>query len=435
MANAESEPVRRSAEAYEEASAFLVGGVNSPVRAFQAVGGTPVFVASGQGATITDVDGRPYIDYVGSWGPLILGHAHPRVVAAVTEAARRGTSFGAPTEQETTLAKMIVDRVPSMEAVRLVNSGTEACMSAIRLARGYTGRSKIIKFAGCYHGHVDALLVDAGSGALTFGTPSSPGVTKATAGETLVAGFNDLDAAARVFESHGSDIAAVIVEPVAGNMGLVLPADGFLAGLRQLCSRFEAVLIFDEVMTGFRVGSGGAQALYGVMPDLTCLGKIVGGGLPLAAYGGRREIMNHLAPVGPVYQAGTLSGNPIATAAGIATLSELDDEAYRVLENRSARLADGLIQAADGAGVPIQCARVGSMLRTFFTNNPVTNLKSATICDTSAYATFFHAMLKRGIYLAPSQFECAFVSTAHTEDDIARTVSAARESFEAVARS
>ncbi len=426
---------RQSATAFDEACRHLVGGVNSPVRAFGAVGGTPVFMASGCGSSITDVDGRTYIDYVGSWGPLVLGHAHPRVVAAVQEAAAKGTSFGAPTEAESTLARMIVERVPSIEAVRLVNSGTEACMSAIRLARGFTGRSKIVKFAGCYHGHVDALLVEAGSGALTFGTPSSPGVTESVAGDTLVASFNDADAVARLFEQVGAEIAAMLVEPIAGNMGLVLPADGFLERLRSLCTEHGALLVFDEVMTGFRVAAGGAQSLYGVSPDVTCLGKIVGGGLPLAAYGGRREVMERLSPEGPVYQAGTLSGNPIATAAGIATLSELDDGVYATLTSRSAILEEGLISAARDVRLPLQVTRVGSMLGMFFADGPVVDLDSAKRSDTRAYATFFHAMLERGVYLAPSQFECAFVSAAHTEDDIDVTVAAARESLAVVARS
>jgi glutamate-1-semialdehyde 2,1-aminomutase len=420
----------RSEELYRAAREVLPGGVSSPVRAFGAVGGTPRFIAKGAGAILTDVDGNEYIDYVCSWGPLILGHADERVVAAVDKAAARGCSFGAPTEAEVKLAEVVVARVPSVEMVRFVNSGTEATLSAVRLARAFTGRDAIVKFEGCYHGHADALLVQAGSGALTFGTPSSPGVPAATAGDTLVLPYNDVEAADKLFAARGSDIAGILIEPVAGNMGCVPPKDGYLAHLRELCTRHGALLIFDEVMTGFRVAAGGAQELYGVQPDLTCLGKILGGGLPMAAYGGRRDIMQQISPAGPVYQAGTLSGNPLAVAAGLATLQALaEDGVYDQLENQSAKLAAGLADAVRQADAKVWHSRVGSMLCTFFTPGPVTDLISAKRSDTQAYARFFHALLDRGVYLPPSQFECLFVSLAHTDELIERTVTAAADAF------
>jgi glutamate-1-semialdehyde 2,1-aminomutase len=399
------------------------------------VGGVPRFIARGAGAVLTDLDGNSYTDYVGSWGPLILGHADERVVAAINKAAAKGCSFGAPTEAEVRLAELVIARVPGIEMVRFVNSGTEAAMSAVRLARAFTGRDAIVKFEGCYHGHVDALLVKAGSGLLTFGTPSSPGVPGGVTADTLVLPYNTLSAAKDLFAEHGKRIAAVLVEPIAGNMGCVPPAEGFLAGLRSLCDQHGSLLVFDEVMTGFRVAPGGAQELYGVQPDLTCLGKVLGGGLPMAAYGGRREIMEQVSPLGPVYQAGTLSGNPLATAAGIATLEALaEPDVYETLEARSARLAEGLGQAARSAGVPVCQTRAGSMLCVFFTEGPVTDYASAVRSDTQAYARFFHAMLERGVYLAPSQYECMFVSLAHTDDLIESTIQAADEAFDEVSR-
>jgi glutamate-1-semialdehyde 2,1-aminomutase len=423
-----------STAAFEAAKAVLPGGVNSPVRAFGGVGGVPRFIAKGQGAVLTDIDGNEYVDYLGSWGPLILGHADQRVGAAVSKALGKGSSFGAPTEAETKLANLVVDCVPSIEMVRFVNSGTEATMSALRLARGQTGRNAIIKMDGCYHGHVDSLLIKAGSGATTFGSPSSPGIPKGVTSNTLSAPFNDLAAAAGLFNAHGADIAALIIEPIAGNMGCIPPAEGYLAGLRELCSKNGALLIFDEVMTGFRVGLGGAQERYGVMPDLTCLGKIIGGGLPVGAYGGSRALMSNVSPVGSVYQAGTLSGNPLAMAAGLATLEALgEDGVYANLEKRSDRLADGLQRAANKAGAATFHTRVGSMGCTFFADAPVTDYASALKCSTERFAVFFQAMLARGIYLAPSQFECLFVSTAHTDAQIDHTISAAEEAFKEAA--
>ncbi|MBO8142142.1 MAG: glutamate-1-semialdehyde 2,1-aminomutase [Firmicutes bacterium] len=408
----------------------MPGGVNSPVRAFRAVGGTPLFIERGDGALIWDLDGRSYIDYVGSWGPLILGHAHPKVVEAVRRAAALGTSFGAPNRWELRLAELIVEAVPSVERVRLVNSGTEATMSALRLARAFTGRNRIVKFAGCYHGHVDGLLVQAGSGATTLGVPDSPGVTPAVAAETIIAPYNDLAAVERLFDQHGDEIAAVIVEPVAGNMGLIPPRPGFLAGLRELSARHGTLLIFDEVITGFRVARGGAQALYGVQPDLTCLGKVIGGGLPIGAYGGRADIMELVAPAGPVYQAGTLSGNPLAAAAGAATLEVLTEEGvYERLEESGRTLAEGLAQQAREAGVPLRVTRVGSCLGLFFTGEEVTDYDSARRADGRLYAAFFHGMLARGVYLPPAQFETAFVSLAHGPEQLERTVAAAGEAF------
>jgi glutamate-1-semialdehyde 2,1-aminomutase len=412
---------------FEAAQRVMPGGVNSPVRAFKGVGGTPVFVARAEGAHIVDVDGRSYVDFLGSWGPLILGHAPPAVVEAVTEAARRGTSYGAPTADEVEMAERITRAVPSMEMVRLVSSGTEAAMSAIRLARGVTGRDVLVKFDGCYHGHADSLLVKAGSGGATFGVPDSRGVPAALAALTVAVPFNDVDAVARVFAERPGDVAAVLVEPVAGNMGVVPPRAGFLAGLRELCTRHGALLIFDEVITGFRVAYGGAQALYGVRPDLTCLGKVIGGGLPVGAYGGARDFMQHVAPLGGVYQAGTLSGNPLAVASGLAALRALlDPAAYERLERLGARFERGVVDAAVAAGIPVTVNRVGSMLTAFFTEGPVTDYASAKRADTARYARFFHAMLARGVYLAPSQFEAAFVSLAHSESDLDKAAEACR---------
>jgi len=411
----------------------MPGGVNSPVRAFRGVGGAPFFVARGDGARVFDVDGRSYVDFLGSWGPLILGHAAPAVVEALTEAVRRGTSYGAPTPGEVEMADLIGRAVPSMEMVRLVSSGTEAGMSAIRLARGATGRDFIIKFDGCYHGHADSLLVKAGSGGATFGVPDSLGVPPALAALTLTVPFNDLDAVRRQLEAHPEQVAAVIVEPVAGNMGVVPPAPGFLAGLRDLTARHGSLLIFDEVITGFRVAWGGAQARYGVRPDLTCLGKIIGGGLPVGAYGGSRRIMERVSPLGGVYQAGTLSGNPLAVAAGLATLRALQTPGtYERLEALGARVERDVVEAARAAGVPVTVNRVGSMLTVFFTDGPVTDYSSAKRADTTRYARYFHAMREGGVFLAPSQFEAAFVSLAHRDEDLAEAARAGREALQKV---
>ena len=412
---------------FAKARQRLPGGVNSPVRAWQAVGGTPFLVTRGKGSRIYDLDGNGFLDYVCSWGPLILGHAHPVVVAAVQEAAARGTSFGAPTPGEVELAELLCQAVPTLDMVRLVTSGTEACMSALRLARAATGRSLVIKFDGCYHGHADSFLVAAGSGVLTQAIPGSPGVPPEIAGLTLSLPYNDLEAVAQAFSARGGEIAAVFVEPVAGNMGVAEPRPDFLPGLRHLCDRHASLLIFDEVITGFRVAWGGAQARYGVSPDLTCLGKIIGGGLPIGAYGGRRDLMEQMAPVGPVYQAGTLSGNPVAVAAGLAALTVLrESDLYGDLENKGAWLARGLSEAAARAGVPVTVNRVGSMLTVFFTPGPVACLAEAKKADLSAFARFFQGMLHRGIYLPPSQFEAWFVSAAHTDGDLEETVEAAR---------
>jgi glutamate-1-semialdehyde 2,1-aminomutase len=414
---------------FARALRVLPGGVDSPVRAFKAVGGTPVFVAHARGAHLVDVDGRTYIDYVMSWGPLIHGHAPPGLVSALASAAARGTSFGAPTAQEAALGERVRARMPSIERIRFVSSGTEATMSAIRVARAATRRDKIMKFEGCYHGHADAFLVKAGSGALTLGTPTSPGVPAAVAGDTLVARYNDLRSVRALFENHRGQIAVVIVEPIAGNMGVVLPLNDFLQGLRDVCDEHGSVLVFDEVISGFRAGAGGAQALAGVRPDLTCLGKIIGGGLPVGAYGGRADLMDLVAPVGLVYQAGTLSGNPLAMKAGIWTLDHLTPRLYSRLGRLGVLLADGLATAAREAGVPLQVNGAGSVLTPFFTSQAVRDYASACSADTTAYATFFRGMLARGVYLPPSQFEGWFLSAAHTEHDIARTVRAAKEVF------
>ncbi|HEY7351044.1 MAG TPA: glutamate-1-semialdehyde 2,1-aminomutase [Ktedonobacterales bacterium] len=420
----------RSETLFAHAREIIPGGVNSPVRAFQAVGGQPRFIERGEGAYLYDVDGNRYIDYVLSWGPLIHGHAHPHVIEAVTRTATRGTSYGAPTALEVRLAEMVIEALPAVEMVRFVNSGTEATMSALRLARAFTRRHKIIKFAGGYHGHADFLLVAAGSGAMTLGIPDSPGVPPPTTADTLVAPYNSLPAVEALFQEFPESIAAVIVEPVAGNMGCVPPEPGYLQGLRDLTTRFGALLIFDEVMTGFRVAYGGAQQLYSITPDLTCLGKIIGGGLPAAAYGGRRDIMNLIAPAGPVYQAGTLSGNPLAMAAGIAQLELLQQPGiYEQLEAFSAHLVAGIGAAAKSAGVPITQTRVGSMFCAFFTDQPVTDYATAKTASVERYAQFFRAMLAQGIYLAPSQFEAGFLSLAHHEAEIERTIQAARIAF------
>jgi glutamate-1-semialdehyde 2,1-aminomutase len=420
----------RSQEAFQKACRVIPGGVNSPARAFGAVGGQPLFIARGEGPYLYDVDGNRYLDYVGSWGPLILGHSHPRVVRAVEEALRHGASFGAPTELETQLAEAIIDAMPSIEMVRMVSSGTEASMSALRVARGFTGRHVVIKFAGCYHGHVDSLLVQAGSSATTLGVPNSPGVPPGATADTLVLRFNDVQGLAEAFQAHGNRIAGVIVEPVVGNMGVVPPRLDFLTELRRFTHEYGAVLIYDEVMTGFRLAYGGAQQLYQQKPDLTILGKIVGGGLPVGAYGGRSDIMKKVMPAGPVFQAGTLSGNPLAMAAGLAMLNELRDHPpYQRLEQLGQTLADGLEQAARAAGVPHQVARVGSMATLFFNPDPITDYDAARRSDTAAFARFFWAMLDRGVYLPCSQFEAAFLSTAHANSHIAETVAAAREAL------
>jgi glutamate-1-semialdehyde 2,1-aminomutase len=422
--------LERSRALFAEARQVIPGGVDSPVRAFRAVAQHPVFVERGQGAWIWDVDGNRYVDYVQSWGPLILGHADARVVSALCQAVERGTSFGAPTELETRLARLVTEAFPTIEKVRFVSSGTEATMSAIRLARGFTRRDKIVKFEGCYHGHADGLLVKAGSGALTLGTPDSPGVTAGTAASTISVPFNDLTLVKRAFDDNPGEIAAVIVEPIAGNMGVVPPSPGFLAGLRDLTRSAAALLIFDEVITGFRVARGGAQDLFGITADLTCLGKIIGGGLPVGAYGGRADVMAMLAPEGPVYQAGTLSGNPLAMTAGIETLTALSEpDAYDALERRSARLAAGVAEAARIADVPVFATRVGSMFTTFFTDTPVVDYASAKTANTRRYACYFNEMLARGIYLAPSQFEAGFLSLAHDDVAIDLTIDAAAHAF------
>ncbi len=420
----------KSQQLFAEAQRYIPGGVNSPVRAFKSVGGPPLFIAKAKGAYLWDVDGNKFIDYVHSWGPMILGHAPGPVIKAIQRAASRGTSYGAPTELEVRLAKMIGEAVPSMEQVRLVSSGTEAVMSAIRLARGYTKRDKILKFDGCYHGHSDYLLAKAGSGVATLGLPDSPGVPADFAKHTLTAPYNDIRAVKSLVEAHANELACIIVEPVAGNMGVVPPSPGFLPALREMTRACGALLIFDEVITGFRVHYGGAQTLFGVTPDLTCLGKIIGGGLPVGAYGGKREIMQMIAPAGPVYQAGTLSGNPLAVTAGIETLKVLKtSDVYKKLEAKSAALADGLGKAAKQVGIPFTQTRVGSMLCGFFTDQPVVDYASAKRSDQQRYARFFRGMLEQGVYFAPSQFEAAFLSTAHSDADIKKTIAAAQSVF------
>ncbi|MBI5194385.1 MAG: glutamate-1-semialdehyde 2,1-aminomutase [Nitrospirae bacterium] len=418
---------------FAEAQKLIPGGVNSPVRAFKSVGGEPVFMERGNGCLLYDVDGNEYIDYVLSWGPMIAGHAHPQVTKALIEAVSKGTSFGTPTALEVELAGMVNSAFPSMELMRMVSSGTEAAMSAIRLARGYTGRDKIIKFEGCYHGHADSLLVKAGSGVTTLGIPDSPGVPANLAKNTITVPFNDLEAVRKVMEADGNNVACLIAEPVPGNMGVVPPAEGFLNGLRKITTEYGSLLIFDEVMSGFRVAYGGAQELYGITPDLTCLGKVIGGGLPVGAYGGRRDIMEKIAPLGPVYQAGTLSGNPVAMTAGIETLKVLSQPGtYERLDSLSGLLSDGIKGAAHAAGVPVYNTRVGSMICTFFTESPVTDYASAKKSDTTRFAKFFISMLEEGVYLAPSQFESAFLSTAHNESYVEKTISAAYRAFKAL---
>ena len=425
----------RSHDLFVAAQQHIPGGVNSPVRAFRGVGGDPVFVDRAEGPYLFDVDGRRYIDYVGSWGPMILGHAHAEVLATVAETAAKGLSFGAPTALETRMAERVCELVPSMDMVRMVSSGTEATMSAIRLARGYTGRDKIVKFEGCYHGHADSLLVKAGSGALTLGQPSSPGVPASLAEHTITLDFNDSDQIHETFARLGEQIACIIVEPVAGNMNCIPPLPDFLETLREACDEFGAVLIFDEVMTGFRVALGGAQERYGVTPDLTTLGKVIGGGMPVGAFGGRREIMERLAPLGPVYQAGTLSGNPVAMSAGLKTLELISVPGFfEALEAKTERLATGLVEAAKAAGVPLTTNCVGGMFGFFFTDAPqVTSYAQATACNLDQFKRFYHAMLRRGIYLAPSAFEAGFVSAAHADADLDATLGAAAEAFAEVA--
>ena len=433
--------LEKSAEAFAEAKTLMPGGVNSPVRSYANVDSNPPFIARAEGSKIYDIDGNEYIDYVGSWGPMVVGHAHPQVVKALQEAAARGTSYGAPTLIESELAKLVMKVYPSIETIRMVNSGTEATMSALRLARGFTGREKIVKFIGCYHGHSDSLLVNAGSGMATFGVPSSPGVTKGTAADTIAIPYNDENAFASLMEEHGEEIAAVIVEPIAGNMGLVLPKQGYLRRLRNLTEQHGALLIFDEVMCGFRASLGGAQAAYGITPDLTCLGKIIGGGLPVAAYGGRRDIMANVSPVGPVYQAGTLSGNPLAMTAGLETLRIITAEPEegkadysRELTIKTKKLLLGWQEKAREAGVTIQAHQAGSMFGIFFHEHEVWNYEDSAAADQEAFKVWFQAMLEQGIYLAPSQFETLFLSGAHTDEDIERTIEAAERAFGAVAK-
>ena len=420
----------KSVEYYQQAKKCIPGGVNSPVRAFKGVGGEPVFMKRGKGSKIYDVDGNGYIDYIGSWGPLILGHLHPEVVEAITDTLTTGISFGAPTKLETELAELIIDTVPSIEMVRMVNSGTEATMSALRLARGYTKKNKVIKFEGCYHGHADSFLIKAGSGALTLGIPTSPGVLPDVAKNTIIASYNNFDMVNEIFKQEGDNIAAVIVEPIAGNMGCIPPVSGFLEGLREITKDYGALLIFDEVMSGFRVGLGGAQKLYKIDPDITCLGKVIGGGLPVGAYGGKKEIMEMISPTGPVYQAGTLSGNPLAMSAGLATIRILQRPGvYEQLFNRTKELVEGLQAAASETGINASLNSAGSMLSIFFTEKQVIDYSTAVNSDLDKFSSFFWSMLKRGVYFAPSPFETLFMSLAHSEGDIKTTLEAARESF------
>ncbi len=425
--------IPKSIELFTEAQKLLPGGVNSPVRAFRAVGGQPLFIRKGEGAYMHDVDGNRYIDYVLSWGPLILGHAHPLVVAALQEAVLNGSSFGAPCPQEVELARLVTEMMPAIEMVRFVNSGTEATMTALRLARAYTERTKIIKFQGNYHGHADMLLVQAGSGVATLGLPDSPGVPASTVADTLTVRFNDLEGVEELFGTFPGEIAAVIVEPVAGNMGMIPPVDGFLQGLRDVTAADGALLIFDEVMTGFRVHPGGAQTLYGITPDLTCLGKVIGGGLPVGAYGGRRDIMQMVAPVGPMYQAGTLSGNPLAMTAGIETLRAIREPGvWEHFETVGDQLTSGILDAAQKAGIPMRAGRVGSMFGFFFVDGPVIDWETAKVADTTRFAAYFQAMLDNGVYIAPSQFEAGFLSTAHGQAEIDATIAAARKALAAI---
>jgi len=420
----------KSAAAFAEAKKYLVGGVNSPVRAFKSVGLTPAFIERGEGCRVTDIDGNVYIDYVGSWGPLIVGHAHPQVLAAIQETAIKGTSFGAPTLLETEMAKLVTERIPSMDMVRMVNSGTEATMSALRLARGYTKRGKILKFEGSYHGHADALLIKAGSGVATLGLPDSPGVPEGVASNTIAVPYNDAESVRAAFEKYGEDIAAVIVEPVAGNMGVVPPLPGFLEALRAITKQYGALLIFDEVMTGFRVGLHSAQGRFGIDPDLTCFGKVIGGGLPVGAYGGKREIMEQVAPSGPIYQAGTLSGNPLAMAAGMTTLKLLGEPGvYEELERKGARLEAGMTKNSEELGVACTINRVGSMVCPFFTDKQVINYDTARTSDLNLFRAYFGHLLDLGVSVAPSQFEGMFISTAHTDEDIDQTIEAHREAL------
>ncbi|MCY8214928.1 glutamate-1-semialdehyde 2,1-aminomutase [Bacillus haynesii] len=425
----------KSKAAFEEAQRVMPGGVNSPVRAFKSVNMDPIFMERGKGSKIYDIDGNEYIDYVLSWGPLILGHSNEKVVKEIQKTAEYGTSFGAPTELETELAELVIDRVPSMEIVRMVSSGTEATMSALRLARGYTGRNKIVKFEGCYHGHGDSLLIKAGSGVATLGLPDSPGVPESIAKNTITVPYNDLESMKFVFQEFKDDIAGVIVEPVAGNMGVVPPVKGFLEGLRELTETHGALLIFDEVMTGFRVDYNCAQGYFGVTPDLTCLGKVIGGGLPVGAYGGKAEIMEKIAPSGPIYQAGTLSGNPLAMTAGLETLKQLTPESYREFSRKADRLEKGISEAAEKNGIPCTFNRAGSMIGFFFTNEPVINYDTAKQSDLGLFAEYYKGMADEGVFLPPSQFEGLFLSTAHTDDDIEHTIKAAERVFERISRS
>lgn len=421
---------QQSIDAYKEAVDLMPGGVNSPVRAFKSVGMNPIFMQSGKGSKIYDIDGNEYIDYVLSWGPLILGHADDRVVSKLKEVAENGTSFGAPTLLESELARLVIERVPSIEMVRMVNSGTEATMSALRLARGYTGRNKILKFEGCYHGHGDSLLIKAGSGVATLGLPDSPGVPESVAQQTITVPYNDIESVRYAFEQYGTDIAAIIVEPVSGNMGVVPPKDDFLTNLREITEEHGSLLIFDEVMTGFRVGYESAQGHFGVTPDITCLGKVIGGGLPVGAYGGKREIMERVAPVGDIYQAGTLSGNPLAMTAGLETLKAMTKEAYEQLNTKVDQLVQGYKEAAEKHGIGLQINRVGSMVGVFFNSEPVINYETASSSDTDLFAQYYRSMAEQGIFLPPSQFEGLFVSAAHTDEDIRQTIEAVNHAFQ-----